>query len=237
MIASQQYALVADYNWIVENFDYGNSNFAGQQLGGKIGIVKDPFGTPIDLKPTPIPSVVNGQTVTSYASKLGAQPTKINRIGSEAIGWIYGMAAPEISIQAEEDKPKRRTMIIADISGGLTPEPEIIKPENYQGSAEYDGYEMPMTDEEIAKFRQRLIDHGVSVDGPEISYEEYLEYLKNKKADTGENEPNLEFINGSVSVAEVSEPDNSQNIPDYMLKVFKDSNNQLQRGRLGILLS
>ena len=101
----------------------------GQQLDGKIGIVKGAF-----LKRTPIAMAVNSQT---YPAKSGAIPTKTNSMVNQSIRWVYGMAAPEVAIQSEEEKPTRRRGISADISGGVTPEPKIIKPENFESDIEH----------------------------------------------------------------------------------------------------
>lgn len=298
MIAGQQYALVADYNWIVENFDYGNSNFAGQQLGGKIGIVKDPFGTPIylgattpivgaaldklsvttdllgnqylyaslleesfntnpaslvyswfsgaglvwdvnklikaaeqayaanvpnhfplDLKPTPIPSVVNGQTVSSYASKLGAQPTKINTLGSQTIGWIYGMAAPEDNKEPTDGTTETHNGVTFIIQQPIDNQPEIPDMDfdiTLEDEAEITAEQV---DEAMKKFRESLI----APEGTEgISREEWIKQMTEatleefKKSGWLLSEPTSQFGNDFIEVAPHSAPDYSQNLPAYM---------------------
>lgn len=209
MIAGQQYALVADYNWIVENFDYGNSNFAGQQLGGKIGIVKDPFGTPIDLKPTPIPSVVNGQTVTSYAPKLGAQPTKINSIGSEVIGWIYGMAAPEDNKEPTDGTTETHNGVTFIIQQPIDNQSEIPDMDFDVILEDEEDLTIEEVEEAVKEFRESLI----APEGTEgISREEWIKQMTEatleelKKSGWLLSEPTSQFGNDFIEVAPHSAP-------------------------------
>ncbi len=59
---AKEYALVADYNFLINDSHYGNSDMLGKQIGGKIGIIQDPFGTPVYIGATiPIPGVALNQ--------------------------------------------------------------------------------------------------------------------------------------------------------------------------------
>ena len=71
----QTYALVADQNYLFNDPHYTeDDNYGlGEQIGGKIGVIEDPFGTPIYLgATTPIPGVALNQLTLDQNGMLYA---------------------------------------------------------------------------------------------------------------------------------------------------------------------
>jgi VCBS repeat-containing protein len=80
-VDGQDYAIVADFNLIYNDPNVQNGTAAGKQIGGKLGIVKDPFGTPIYLgATTPIVGgsidklALSGDGSTLYADLFIEEP-------------------------------------------------------------------------------------------------------------------------------------------------------------------
>ncbi|MDB5858372.1 MAG: hypothetical protein JWQ76_2061, partial [Ramlibacter sp.] len=95
MYGGEEYALVADYNFIFESPHFGNETMFGKQIGGKIGIVKDPLGKKGQPQymgaTTPIPGVALDKLAVSPNGKMLMANGFVEEMGGPDSGYYSRM--------------------------------------------------------------------------------------------------------------------------------------------------
>ena len=141
----QTYALVADYNFLFNDPHYNDENFGlGQQIGGKIGVIQDPFGTnggPVYLgATTPIPGVALNQLTLDQNGMLYGVGFVDDTSGfyspdemmyDSMFVWNAGQL---IQAALNADQAGRPTSIPIDRTSALGPQNPAVTPARYDGT-------------------------------------------------------------------------------------------------------